>query len=102
MEDRADQCVIHHGGKAYVTRLTASAGKLTAPNRQLALKCVCLVLGDLSVVIAPGEADPTRTPLAEIPAPRRARPRGCTAAKRKADEREQIDNRHQSGSNVSA
>ena len=92
-EDRADQCVIHHGGKTYVIRLTASAGKRTAPTRQLALKRVRLVLGDLSVVIAPGEADPTRTPLAEIPTPRRAHPRRRTAAKRKADELEQIENR---------
>ena len=42
---------------------------------------------------APGEADPTRTPLAEIPTPRRAHPRRRTAAKRKADELEQIENR---------
>ena len=67
--------------------------KRTTPTRQLALKRVRLVLGDLSVVIAPGEAAPTRTPLAEIPAPRRAQPRRRTAAKRKADELEQIENR---------
>ena len=92
-EDRADQSVIHHGGKTYVICLTASAGKHTAPTRQLALKRVRLVLGDLSEVIAPGEADPTRTPLAEIPTPRRrAHPRRRTAAKRKADELEQIEN----------
>ena len=42
---------------------------------------------------APGEADPTRTPLAEIPTPRRAHPRRRTAAERKADELEQIENR---------
>ena len=92
-EDRADQCVIHHGGKTYVIRLTASAGKRTAPSRQLALKRVCLVLGDLSLVIALGDADPTRTPLAKIPALRTAHPRRRTAAKRKADELEQIENR---------
>ena len=74
-------------------RLTASVGKHTAPTRQLALKRVRLVLGDLSVVIAPGEADPTRTLLVEIPTPRRAHPRRHTAAKRKADELEQIENR---------
>ena len=90
-EDRAYQCVIHHGGKTYVIRLTASAGKRTAPTRQLALKRVRLVRGDLSVVIAPSEADPTRTPLAEIPTPRRGST--ATAAKRKADELEQIENR---------
>ena len=92
-EDRADQCAIHHGGKTYVISLTASAGKCTAPTRQLALKRVRLVLGDLSAVIAPGEAAPTRTPLAEILAPRRAHHRRRTAAKRKADELEQIENR---------
>ena len=52
-----------------------------------------LVLGDLSVVIDPGEADPTWTSLAEIPAPRRAQGIRHTAAKRKADEQEQIENR---------
>ena len=92
-EDRANQCVTYHGGKIYVMRLTASAGKRTAPTRQLALKRVRVVLGDLSVVIAAGEAAPTRTPLAEIPTPRRAHPRRRTAAKRKADELEQIENR---------
>ena len=72
-EDRPDQCAIHHGGKTYALS--------TAPTRQLALKRVRLVLGVLSVVVALGEADPTRTPLAEIPAPRRAQPRRRTAAK---------------------
>ena len=62
-------------------------------NLQRIVKRVRLVLGDLSVVIAPGEADPTRTPLAEIPTPRRAHRRRRAAAKRKADELEQIENR---------
>ena len=122
-EDRADQCVIHHGGKKYVIRLTASAGKRTAPTRQLALKRVPTprlgaplpgpTAGQLRRGlpaagspylpraagrgyprrVAPDEADPTRTPLAEIPTPRRAHPRRRTAAKRKADELEQIENR---------
>ena len=82
------QCVIHHGDKTCVIRLTTSAGERTASTRQLALKRVRIVLGDLSAVIAPAKLIQPGTS-----APRRDHPIRRTAVKRKADELEQIENR---------